>query len=138
MFVQSPHRSEPRVNIPMAEDAWLRRGNPAEALNWARVAVEKGRASTQESRLDLSTNLAMLAWAVASASGDRDEVDLAVDEAVSLAKARPVPASCAQVHVNSGRAYAALGDWRKSQEHFDAAARIDPNGLWGRAAKALK
>jgi tetratricopeptide (TPR) repeat protein len=59
-------------------DAWLRRGDPQQGLKWAELAVAKERVSKMppESRdLDLSENLATLAWAVACASRDRAKVD---------------------------------------------------------------
>ena len=121
-------------------DAWLRQDNAAEGLKWAEVAVEKGRASTapEESRnTDLGENLATLAWAIAATSADRQKVEQMVNEAVALVESRRVPASCAQVHVTSAWAYSALGDLPKRGRHLEAAARVDPNGLWGRAARSL-
>jgi tetratricopeptide (TPR) repeat protein len=117
---------------------WLRRGNPPEALKWAKTAVEKERAfpSAGEARdLNMREALATLAWAVASTSHDRAQVDALATEATPPPDT-PAPASCAEVHLSLAKAYEALGDSRKFAEHLDAAARIDPNGLWGRKAKA--
>jgi tetratricopeptide (TPR) repeat protein len=119
--------------------AWLIRGKPEQALNWAKSALEKERASTgdKESReLNLRESLATLAWAVASTRGDREEVDRLAAEAIPPPETR-APSSCAEVHIHLGKAYAALGDSAKSEWHFEEAARIDPKGLWGRAARSL-
>jgi hypothetical protein len=40
------------------------------------------------------------------------------------------------VHFQSGLAYAALGDEERSAQYLKEAARIDPQGRWGRAARA--
>jgi tetratricopeptide (TPR) repeat protein len=118
--------------------AWLRRGKAAEALKSARAAVEKERGSTlpaEAGDLNLREALATLAWAVASTSHDRGEVDHLAAEAAPPERTC-APASCAEVHVNLGKAYAALGDAHTCERHFAEAARVDPNGLWGRAANA--
>ncbi len=119
-------------------EAWLRRGNrPAEALKWARLAVEQDRTRSRESEeadnINLSEDLATLAWAVAAASQDRAEVDRLIGEAVPLIGVRSVPPA-AQVHYQAGLAYAALGDKDQSASYLAEAARIDPTGRWGRAA----
>jgi tetratricopeptide (TPR) repeat protein len=124
----------------MAE-ACLRRGDrPGEALKWATLAVEEDRtdkALPRESHnSNLSEHLATLAWAVAVASRDRAQVDRLVDEAVNLADALSIVPTSAQVHFKSGLAYAALGDEERCTRYFEEAARIDPQGRWGRAARA--
>jgi len=117
---------------------WLRRGKAEEALKWARLAVEKERASTlmkESDELNLREALATLAWAIAATSRDREEVDHLAAEATPPEGTR-APASCAEVHVHLGKAYDALRDSPRCERHFENAARIDPAGLWGRAAKA--
>ncbi len=118
----------------------LRRGDaPAEALKWAALAVEEdrtGKALSQETHdMNLSESLGTFAWAAAVASKDRAQVDRLVDEAVKLAAHCSVPTS-AQVHFESGLAYAALGDRDPGRRYWEEAARIDPQGRWGRAARA--
>jgi tetratricopeptide (TPR) repeat protein len=124
---------------------WLIRGKPDQALPWAKSALEKERASTmaagsaaEKESCELNTReaLATLAWAVASTDRDREEVDRLAAEAIPPPETR-APSSCAEVHVHLGKAYAALEDAAKSEWHFDEAARIDPKGLWGRAARSL-
>ncbi len=118
----------------------LRRGDdPAVALQWAQVAVEKEKASQGFAPLtkvvNLATELATLAWAVAVSSRNAPEVDRLDAEADSFCAGIPV-SSIAQVHIYSGMAYAALGDEAKRQQHFETAARVDPNGVWGREGHA--
>jgi tetratricopeptide (TPR) repeat protein len=121
-------------------EACLRRSDPpAEALQWATLAVEEDRAGKgvlpEAYNMNLCEDLGTLAWAVAVASHDRPQVDRLVDEAVKLAGTLSVPTS-AQVHFQSGLAYAALGDEKRSSQYLEEAARIDPQGRWGRAARA--
>jgi tetratricopeptide (TPR) repeat protein len=118
----------------------LRRGDaPAEALKWATLAVEEdrtGKAVSQETHgMNLSESLGTLAWATAVASKDRAQVDRVVDEAIKLAARCSVPTS-AQVHFESGLAYTALDDRERGRQYWEEAARIDPQGRWGRAARA--
>jgi tetratricopeptide (TPR) repeat protein len=124
----------------MAE-VWLRRGgSPAEALRWARLAVEKERAgegvSADTKRTNLSEDLATLAWAVAADSGDAAEVERLCAEAVGLCGTDPVTLT-AQVHCHCGLAYTALRDEVKKVRHFEEAVRVDPNGVWGREARSM-
>jgi tetratricopeptide (TPR) repeat protein len=117
----------------------LIRGNSDQALKFAKSALEKETASggDKESReLNMREALATLAWAVATTDRDREEVDRLAAEAIPPPDTR-APSSCAEVHVHLGKAYAALGDSAKSEWHFEEAARIDPNGSWGRAARSL-
>lgn len=118
----------------------LRRGeNPSVVLQWAQLAVEKEKASRglapQTKVENLGAELATLAWAVAVSSHNAAEVDRLVAEADSFCAGIPV-STVAQVNVHSGLAYAALGDEAKRAQHFETAARIDPNGIWGREAQA--
>jgi tetratricopeptide (TPR) repeat protein len=128
----------------LAEACLRRGGHTADAVQWARLAVKEDRSrddsgSSPEAQEVYNTNLAedlaTLAWAVAEDSRDRAEVDRLVGEAVTLLG--PATSPAAQVHCHSGRAYLALGNSRKSEHHFEEAARIDPNGLWGRTARAM-
>jgi tetratricopeptide (TPR) repeat protein len=114
-------------------------GSSDEALRAARSGVEKERAiegSAVDSKdASLSEQLGTLAWAVAVESHDAAEVDQLVAEGVGLPGVLPVN-SVARMHLHFGYAYAALGDPGKSIHHLEEAARIDPNGLAGRAAAA--
>ena len=118
----------------------LRKGARAtEALKWARLAVDEERASKDYSQELRDTNLgealATLAWAVAAELRDQNEATRLVAEAESKVGAFSV-ASTAQVQYLAGRAYEELGDRTRSAERFEEAARIDPRGRWGRAARA--
>jgi len=121
----------------MAEVCLRRGGDSAEALRLARRALEKERAfpglSADSKNISLCETVSTLARAVALESHDTAEVDQLLAEAVSLSGANPV-SSTAQMHLNFGYAYNALGDTGKSIHHLDEAARIDPNGRAGRAA----
>jgi len=118
-------------------ELWLRRGNVAEALKWARLAIVKEKSSKPLSKktgdMNFAEELATLAWAVAEASKDREQVDKLLARAIPLAKIGV--STKAQVHYHAGCAYAALGDTHKSTEYFARAASIDRLGRWGRAAR---
>jgi len=121
-------------------ETWLRRkSDPAEALKWAQLAVVKERSApliSEEVRaLNLSENLATLAWAVAVSSRDEHAVEEILSEAIPMIENRAV-SSASQVFYHSGRAYAELGDFPKSRERYEEASRRDPQGRWGRAARA--
>ena len=119
----------------------LRGGDSAEGMKWARRAVEKTRASTMSAEvrdLNLGEALAVFAWATAAASADRNAVDRAAEEAVSLVQHRDSCSSRAQVHFHLGTAYKTLEDSAAAKRQFEAAAAIDPNGHWGRAARATR
>jgi tetratricopeptide (TPR) repeat protein len=114
-------------------EVWLRRGDsPSEALKNATIAVEKDRTRDHGAKevhdLNLGENLATLAWATAVVSRDQKQVDQLVTEAADLVRGGSVQ-TVAQAH-------SALNNLSKSAQHFDEAARIDPKGLWGRAARA--
>jgi tetratricopeptide (TPR) repeat protein len=118
----------------------LRRGDPpAEALKWAMLAVNEDRpvqdASLEVHDMNLGADLATLAWVVAVALQDKAHVDQLAAEALSFADDLPV-ADSAQIHFHSGLAFAALGDASRSMQCFMEAAQIDPQGRWGRAARA--
>lgn len=117
----------------------LRRGeDPSVVVQWAHLAVEKEKTSQgivpMTKVANLSAELATLAWAVAASSRNAPEVEKLVAEADSYCAGIAV-SSMAQVHVYSAMAYAALGDEAKRARHLEAAARVDPNGVWGREAQ---
>jgi len=87
--------------------------------------------------LNLSENLATLAWATAVVSHDQEQVDRLVSEAADLVRGGSVQ-TVAQVHYHCGQAYTALNNFLKSEQHFEEASRVDPNGLWGRTARAAR
>ena len=127
----------------MAELCLLRGDNPVEALRWAKLAIDHEQADQglspearkEEARkINLGEHLATLAWATATATRDRSEVARFVTEAVDSVGAGSV-AAAAQVQYQSGRAYAELGDIQASTQHYEEAARLDPQGNWGRAAR---
>jgi tetratricopeptide (TPR) repeat protein len=136
-----PERGSSRRNVA---EAFLRRGDrPGEALKWAREAVAKERTVHPSSEglhrvhtLNLSEQLATLAWAVAVNTRDRAEVDSLMAEAVALVGDQSVE-SAGLVHCQAGHAYAALGDTCESERYFEIAARIDPQGRWGREARRI-
>jgi tetratricopeptide (TPR) repeat protein len=120
---------------------YLRRGNnSAEALRWARLAVEKEKAGpglSQDSKeLCLSEDYSTLAWAVAVHSHDGAEVDR-LCEAVAFPAITPA-CSLAMSSFQFGKAWAALGDTVQSAAHFETAIQRDPKGIWGREAAAQR
>jgi tetratricopeptide (TPR) repeat protein len=122
----------------MAEACLLKGDPPSEGLKWATLAVDEDRAakaSPETHDMNLCEDLATLAWAVAVASPNRAQVDGLIAEAVKLAGTRSVPTS-AQVHFQAALAYIALGDWERSTRYLEEASHIDPQGRWGRAARA--
>jgi tetratricopeptide (TPR) repeat protein len=121
-------------------EALLRRGdNSAEALRWARLAVEKENAgpglSEDSKSVNLAEETATLAWAVAVHLHDATEVDR-LDSSISMPAITP-HSSMAQIHWHLGQAYAALGKSDVSARHFEHAAMVDGNGIWGREAAAM-
>lgn len=122
----------------MAEVRLCQGSNLAEALKWAKLAVEEDRtakAITPEvGATNLGEALATLAWAVAAEDGDRAAVDRMAQEAVSTVGTTLVTSS-AQVHYQCGIAYRVLGDTANSAKFLKRAAEIDRTGRWGRAAR---
>jgi tetratricopeptide (TPR) repeat protein len=121
-------------------DTLLRQGvQPAEALRRARQAAELDEVNTApgaESRdINLSESLAMLAWAEAVNAGAAAEVERLLSRAFTLCPETTVPVR-AELHYLAGRAYAALGKSEESAREFERAAKLDPNGNYGRSAKA--
>lgn len=133
-----PERASSHRNIA---EAHLRRGGrPGDALEWARKAVAMERAVQPDSEgaqtvhhQNLSEQLATLAWAAAVSACGREEVDRLVAEAIALA-GNQAAESTGLVHCQAGHAYAALGEAGMSERYFEEAARIDPQGRWGREA----
>lgn len=123
----------------MAEAFLLRGDNPSEALRWSRLAIDHAKADQEISpalrKMNLGEGLATLAWASAAVTHDATEVARLISEAVSGVGSTTV-SSTAQVHYHAGRAFDELGDQAHSAHHYQEAARLDPQGEWGRAAKA--
>lgn len=121
-------------------EVWLRRNNRAETLRCARLAVGMERASpgvTPEAKAsNLAAALAVLACAVAGASGDVPEVRQLASEAAGHCGGIAVT-GVAQTHFYCAVAFKAIGDSAKSMEHLELAARVDPHGAWGRIAQQL-
>jgi tetratricopeptide (TPR) repeat protein len=119
---------------------WLRRGdNPAEALRYARLALQKEKSgpglSEDSKSININEEMGTLAWAIAVNSRDGEEVDRLCEE---IAFPGLTPAcSLAMSHFQFGKAWAAIGDEAHSAAHFGAAARTDPKGYWGRQAAAM-
>lgn len=120
-------------------EAMLRQGKAADAVVRARRAAAIDRhaqALTDEiHNLNLAEALATLAWAVAADSGDAPEVMRLVAEALPLCGGDNKPI-LGQLHYHAGRAYAALGIAERSAEHFEQASAADPQGNYGRLARA--
>jgi tetratricopeptide (TPR) repeat protein len=127
-------------------EVWLRQGREfPEALEHARQAVEIDRPASgmKKEALDtrLGEDLATLAWAVAANStvaansGAAAEVDSQLTESFKLCGTKTKPI-LAQIHYQAGKAYEALKMPEKAREHFRQAAEVDPNGIYGRLARA--
>jgi tetratricopeptide (TPR) repeat protein len=121
-------------------EVWLRQGREfPEALDHARQAAEIDRAASgmKKEALDsrLGEDLAMLAWAVAANSGAAAEVESLLAESFKLCGTKTKPI-LAQIHYQAGKAYEALKMPEKAREHFRQAAEVDPNGIYGRLARA--
>jgi len=68
-------------------------------------------------------------------SRNASDVALRVTEAITGVGSGNIYVT-AQVHYHSGCAHAELGDLRASTLQYREAARLDPQGPWGRAAQA--
>jgi tetratricopeptide (TPR) repeat protein len=119
-------------------EIWLRRENQAEALKWARTAVERDRAeragTPQTKAANLAADLAVLALTIAANSRDVGEVERSATEATGLCGGLAVT-SVAQVHLYCGLACKVIGNAVKAAEHLETAVRVDPHGIWGREAQ---
>jgi tetratricopeptide (TPR) repeat protein len=131
-----PDRGSAHRNI--AEVLLVQKKNRDEALMWAKTAVEKERASAPRSEevktVNLSENLAALAWATAATSHDRQAVNQLLAEAIAMVENGAVSVA-ARVHYSAGRAYAELGELSESVAKWEKASTLDPKGRWGRAAR---
>jgi tetratricopeptide (TPR) repeat protein len=119
---------------------WLRRGeNPAEALRWAQLALQKEKAGpglSQDSKeICLGEDVATLAWAVAVHSHDGAEVDR-LSEQIGFPAITPM-SSLAMSSFHFGMAWTALGDARRSAIYFELTVSRDPNGVWAREAASM-
>jgi tetratricopeptide (TPR) repeat protein len=123
----------------MAELCLLRGDASTDALRWAERAVSCEKASTESSaeilKWNLGEQLATLAWATAVASHDTTAVALLAGEAVASVEGGGTE-STAQVEYQLGCAFTQLGDQQTAAQHYGEAARVDPNGHWGRVGKA--
>jgi len=132
----NPNRGSPYRSL--AELCLLRRGNPEEAMRLAKMAIVKEQANhlTLEIRkLSRGEQLATLAWATAAGTHNSSEVARLVAEAIENVGSGNVQ-STAEVQYHSGCAYTELGDIQAGVRHYEAAARIDRQGHWGRLAQA--
>jgi tetratricopeptide (TPR) repeat protein len=121
-----------------AELRLLRGDGYTDALQWAESAVSREYASGNPAyvqMLNVGEHLAVLAWATAAASRDPAAVARLAGEAVA-AVGDTVIESTAEVRYHLGRAFTELGDRQTAAEHYAEAARLDPNGHWGRAGKS--
>lgn len=122
-------------------EVWLRQGREfPEALEHARQAVDIDRRATGMKKEALNTrlgeDLAVLAWATAVASGDSAAVDALLAEAFVLCDPQSRP-TAAEVNYHAARAYQALNRNDKAQECCRKASILDPNGIFGKNARAL-
>lgn len=121
-------------------EVWLHQGREfPEALEQARQAVQIDRNATgmKKEALDsrLGEDLGVLAWALAANGKPVQEVESALTEAFRLCGSTTKPV-LAELHYHAGRAYSALHEAEKSQEHFRHAAEIDLQGQIGRKARS--
>jgi tetratricopeptide (TPR) repeat protein len=128
----------------MAE-ACLRMGYMDYAFEWAKRAVDADHhaihhnpvvAQQEALQMNLSTDLATLAWVVAAHSQDAESVGAIADEALQLAGYKHIT-TVSQVNYHLGLAYATLGDKARGSDHWNRAARSDAQGHWGRSAQTL-
>ena len=119
-------------------EVWMHQGNAVEALRWATLAIdvsrEEGFASEEIRDMTRAENLATLAWAFAASRTGIDQIEDLIAEAVKLASKQPVTVF-AQVHLNIGLAYEALGDLERSREHLSLSSQRDAQGISGRVAR---
>jgi tetratricopeptide (TPR) repeat protein len=123
----------------------LRRGDNAQAaMAAAQRALDADRTAHKRrgelGKLDHDTSLAeslvFFAWAAAENRAPAVEVESALTEAFSLCGRETVPV-LAELHYCAGHAYATLGNRAESAHHFQSAAELDPDGTYGRLARAV-
>jgi len=111
----------------------------AKALEMARRAVEIDRRAEglPKDLLNqrLGEDIAVLAWASATNGVDSEQVASMLAESIGLCEGSSVPTQ-AQLHYHAGSAYMALRKTNDSRRHFAKAAEIDPQGSFGRMARA--
>lgn len=134
---QGPERSARHRALAAA---WLTAGGePAKALSnaqvAARIAYSDSVADPDPERMDLCEAVSTLAWAVAVNAKDEWEIGKLDRETSALCNEKDKPAS-ALMHYSLGRAYSELGKTQPSSEHFTKAAAAEPQGNFGRLAKA--
>ena len=116
----------------------LRQGKAGEAVVRARraSAIDQNTPALSEEIHDLNLGeaLAIQAWAEAADSGDAAELTRLVVKALRLCgNNKPTQG---QVHYYAGQGYMALGSTARSIEHFEQAMAADPQGNYGRLARA--
>jgi tetratricopeptide (TPR) repeat protein len=124
-------------------ETWLRQGiREADASSYALLAVENARSGPaskwQIQEFHLAEALATLAWAVAVRSAETAEVERLLADTFTLCGEEDKPV-LAHLHFLAGSAYSALATMdarERSAYHFQEAADADPDGNFGRLAKA--
>jgi tetratricopeptide (TPR) repeat protein len=110
-----------------------------EALSQAHraTAIDRTEAGldAKTRNLNLSEDLGVLAWATAASSGNAGEVGRLLAEAFPLCGDWCLP-NLAKLHYCAGRAYEALHIAEKRSYHFSQASTLDPQGCFGRLARA--
>ena len=113
--------------------------DPAKALSKAqvaaRIAFSDSVANQDPAKMDLCDAVSTLAWAAAVNSKDEWEVGKLERETSALCDPRNMPA-LALMHYNMGRAFSELGNVQKGASHLEKSLAADPDGDWGRRAKA--
>jgi tetratricopeptide (TPR) repeat protein len=132
-----PDRGGGHVSVA---EARLHQGSEIpKALTSARLAVELDRKKSffpsEVHSLRLAGDLGTLAWAVASDSGDLREVEHLLAEAFPLCGER-WKTDLAKLHYHAACAYSTLRMADKSTYHLEQAIAVDPNGRFGRLARA--
>lgn len=136
-------RDKAPLHRALAEVALRRGDDPTSALQLARLAThgempekEEDEREVTDEQINMGGNLATLAWILAAAEGDEQEVDQLAQQAASLVRGERVAAS-GQVYYHAGLAYATLGDRGRSMRCFEEALLLDPKGMWGRCARMM-
>jgi tetratricopeptide (TPR) repeat protein len=128
----------------MAE-ACLRMGHNDNAFEWAKRAVDADHHAIKNNSLmgqqevlqmNLSADLATLAWVIAAHTQDAESVGAIANEALQLAGYKHIT-NVSQVNYHLGLAYTTLGDKARGGDHWERAVRSDAKGHWGRSAQTL-
>ena len=111
----------------------------AEALAKVQMAIRLDNGAQvscpDSTDMNLCESVAVLAWATAANSKDEWEVGKLDREASALCDRMNKPV-VAMVHYSFGRAYQELGKLNQSVPHFEKCAEAEPQGNYGRLAKA--